>query len=200
VSHEVRSDLLVALGGDVSSYLDGEIPDLDSLDATDKATLRELAKLFAYWRRQLRSGAVREVILDVGDQYAGWITQKPAKKLVDLCSRILSDLRGTLSARLLLVSRKDRDAEKAAIVLMTMHGAKGLEFETVHIVDASKTDDGSDVVRPEAERRLMYVALTRAKNCCVVWHSGEAHPTIAESQIVYQKTRDDLLALVKRAG
>ena len=200
VSHEVRSDLLVALGGDVSSYLDGEIPDLDSLDATDKATLRELAKLLAYWRRQLRSGAVREVILDAGDQYAGWITQKPAKKLVDLCSRILSDLRGTLSARLQLVSRKDRDAEKAPIVLMTMHGAKGLEFETVHIVDANKSDDGSEVVRPEAERRLMYVALTRAKDCCVVWHSGEDHPTISESQIVYQKTRDDLLALVKRAG
>lgn len=200
VSHEVRSDLLVASGGDLSSYLDGTIPDLDSLDSTDKATLRELAKVFSYWRRQLRAGAVREVILDAGDQYAGWSTQKPAKKLVELCSRILADLRGTLSARLTVVTRKDRHTDTAPIVLMTMHGAKGLEFETVHIIDANKNDDGSEVVRPEAERRLMYVAYTRAKNCCVVWHSGQGHPTIAESQIVYQKTRDDLLALVRRAG
>jgi DNA helicase-2/ATP-dependent DNA helicase PcrA len=200
VSHEVRADLLVSLGGDVSSYLDGTIPELDSLDSTDKSTLRELAKVFSYWRRQLRAGAVREVILDAGDQYAGWTTQKPAKKLVELCSRILADLRGTLSARLMVVSRKDRDTDQAPIVLMTMHGAKGLEFQTVHIIDASKNDDGAEVVRPEAERRLMYVAYTRAKNCCVVWHSGEGHSTIGESQVVYQKTREDLLALVQRAA
>lgn len=200
VSHEVRSDLLIALGGDASSYLDGTVPDLDSLTGSDKATLRELAKTFSYWRRQLRGGAVREVILDSGEQYAGWTTQKPAKTLLDLCSRILADLRGALSARLLLVSRKDREAAGAPIVLMTMHGAKGLEFETVHIIDANKNDDGSEIVRPEAERRLMYVAYTRAKNCCVIWHSGEAHPTIGESQVVLQKTREDLFQSVRSSG
>lgn len=200
VSHEVRSDLLVALGGDASSYLDGSVPELDSVDSTDKAKLRELAKSFSYWRRQLRAGAVREVILDLGDQYAGWTTQISAKKLVELCSRILADLRGTLSARLMTVSRKDRDTSSAPIILMTMHGAKGLEFETVHIIDANKNDDGSEIVRPEAERRLMYVAVTRAKNCCVIWNSGEAHPTIGESQVVVQKTRDDLLQLVRSAA
>lgn len=199
VSNEVRSDLLLAHGGDVSSYLDGAVPAMDSMDATDKTTLRELAKTFSYWRRQLREGAVREVILDAGDHYAGWTTQKPAKKLVELCGRILADLRGTLSARLTTVLRKDRDAT-AQIVLMTMHGAKGLEFETVHIIDANKSDDGSEIVRPEAERRLMYVALTRAKNCCVLWHSGEAHPSIAESQVLSRTTCDDLLALVQRAA
>lgn len=199
VSNEVRSDLLLAHGGDVSSYLDGAVPAMDSMDATDKTPLRELAKTFSYWRRQLREGAVREVILDAGDHYAGWTTQKPAKKLVELCGRILADLRGTLSARLTTVLRKDRDAT-AQIVLMTMHGAKGLEFETVHIIDANKSDDGSEIVRPEAERRLMYVAVTRAKNCCVLWHSGEAHPSIAESQVVSRTTCDDLLALVQRAA
>ncbi len=199
VSNEVRSDLLLAHGGDVSSYLDGAVPAMDSMDATDKSTLRELAKTLSYWRRQLREGAVREVILDAGDHYAGWTTQKPAKKLVELCGRILADLRGTLSARLATVLRKDRGAT-AQIVLMTMHGAKGLEFETVHIIDANKSDDGSEIVRPEAERRLMYVALTRAKNCCVLWHSGEAHPSIAESQVLSRTTCDDLLALVQRAA
>lgn len=200
VSHEVRSDLLVALGGDAVSFLEGTIPDLDSLDSTDKATLRDLSKTFTYWRRQLRGGAVREVILDAGDQYAAWTTQRQGKRLVELCSRILADMRGTLSTRLNFVARKERDAEAAPIVLMTMHGAKGLEFETVHVIDANKTDDGSEIVRPEAERRLMYVALTRAKNCCIVWHSADAHPTISESQIVYQKTREDLLSLVRKAG
>jgi DNA helicase-2/ATP-dependent DNA helicase PcrA len=55
-------------------------------------------------------------------------------------------------------------------------------------------------VRPEAERRLMYVAVTRAKDCCVIWHGGEPHPALAEGQVIYQKTWDQLLCLVSSAA
>jgi DNA helicase-2/ATP-dependent DNA helicase PcrA len=203
VSDQVRSDLLVSLEGNVSSFLDGTIPDLHSLDKTDKDILLELAKDFAYWRRQLRAsrtglgGSVREVVRDVGEQYSKWTRSDHGKNLLDLCSRILADLNGTLSARLNFVSRKDRDLARAPIVLMTMHGAKGLEFQTVHIVDANKTENGSTIVRPEAERRLMYVAMTRAKNCCVVWHSGPMHPSLQEAQLVFKQKREELLQVVR---
>jgi len=203
VSDNVRSDLLHALGPNTGTFLDGQVPDLASVDATDKSTLFEMARDFSYWRRQLRatgnglSGSVREVVLEVGEQYSKWTKNEHGRNLVELCSRILSELRGTLSTRLAVVSRKDRDRAKAPIVLMTMHGAKGLEFETVHIIDANKNDDGSTVVRPEAERRLMYVAMTRAKNCCVVWHSGELHPSVKESQIVFKQKAGDLIELVR---
>lgn len=205
VSDQVRSDLLSAMRGNVSPFLDGSIPDMDSLDKRDKDVLAELAKDFAYWRRQLRAsrsgitGSVREVILEVGEQYARWTRNEHGKNLIDLCSRILADLKGTLSSRLMLVSRRDRDLSKAPIVLMTMHGAKGLEFETVHIIDANKTEDGSTIVRPEAERRLMYVAMTRAKTCCVAWHSGEVHPSLQEAQLVFKQTKEELLQLVRSA-
>lgn len=205
VSDNVRSDLLLALGSNTSTFLDGHTPDLASSDATDKATLNDLGKDFSYWRRQLRatgnglSGSVREVVLEVGEQYAKWTKNEHGRNLVELCSRILSDLKGTLSTRLAIVSRKDRDISKAPIVLMTMHGAKGLEFDTVHIIDANKNNDGSTVVRPEAERRLVYVAYTRAKNCCVVWHSGEMHPSIRESQIQFKQKASDLIDAVRAA-
>ncbi|WP_289221217.1 ATP-dependent helicase [Faecalibaculum rodentium] len=54
----------------------------------------------------------------------------------------------------------DRDEEAGnAVSLMTVHAAKGLEFEQVHIV--------------EEERRLMYVAMTRAKKALYLsWNSG----------------------------
>ena len=55
-----------------------------------------------------------------------------------------------------------------AVVLLTMHGAKGLEYECVFIPDAnegvtphSKSALNEDM---EEERRLFYVAMTRAKN------------------------------------
>lgn len=53
------------------------------------------------------------------------------------------------------------------ISLMTMHGAKGLEFHTVFIIGANedicpykKAETKEEI---EEERRLFYVAMTRAK-------------------------------------
>ncbi|MFZ2886978.1 MAG: UvrD-helicase domain-containing protein [Minisyncoccia bacterium] len=63
----------------------------------------------------------------------------------------------------------DQDAlqeKKEAVSLMTMHAAKGLEFDAVFVTGLeeglfpSRRDDDRD---PEEERRLFYVALTRAR-------------------------------------
>lgn len=200
VSPSVRSELLMALGGDVSDFMDGEMPSLNSMDATDKRTLMDLAKSCTYWRNQLRrTGAVREVILDVGDRFKEWTPSPSKQKLLDLCSNILADMRGTLSTRLQVVSRRERDRE-TPLLLMTMHAAKGLEFDTVHVVDANRVDDGSDVVRPEAERRLMYVAITRARDRMVLWHSAEAHPTLMETTASWVNSPAELAALLRVSG
>jgi DNA helicase-2/ATP-dependent DNA helicase PcrA len=69
------------------------------------------------------------------------------------------------------VDNHDRDAE--AIVLMTLHSSKGLEFPFVFIVGleegylphANSMDDADQV---EEERRLFYVGLTRAQKEAVI--------------------------------
>ena len=57
---------------------------------------------------------------------------------------------------------------------MTVHAAKGLEFDTVFVTgleeglfphEGNESDDQRD---EEEERRLFYVALTRAKRCLVL--------------------------------
>jgi DNA helicase-2/ATP-dependent DNA helicase PcrA len=56
------------------------------------------------------------------------------------------------------------------LVLSTVHSAKGLEWDVVHVVHAAdgmipsdmSTGDDDDI---EEERRLLYVALTRARDC-----------------------------------
>lgn len=57
---------------------------------------------------------------------------------------------------------------KAGVKLMTVHAAKGLEFDTVFIAGLEEglfphERDDADGVDSEEERRLFYVALTRAK-------------------------------------
>ncbi|MES2134749.1 MAG: UvrD-helicase domain-containing protein [Patescibacteria group bacterium] len=69
------------------------------------------------------------------------------------------------------VLQSDQDElkeEKSGVKLMTIHAAKGLEFDTVFITGLEEglfphERDGSDDVDTEEERRLFYVALTRAR-------------------------------------
>lgn len=55
------------------------------------------------------------------------------------------------------------------IILTTIHSAKGLEYDTVYLIDVYDgilplTDDSEDEKEYQEERRLFYVAMTRAKN------------------------------------
>ncbi len=60
------------------------------------------------------------------------------------------------------------------LLLMTIHASKGLEFDTViltGIADAIIPDPGTDI---EEERRLLYVALTRARESLhLICHTGK---------------------------
>lgn len=68
----------------------------------------------------------------------------------------------------------DRNRRGEGVVLSTMHASKGLEYDTVFIIDANEgiTPHEKAVLEEdmEEERRLFYVAMTRAKNqlliCC----------------------------------
>jgi len=69
-----------------------------------------------------------------------------------------------------LASDQDQVEEKTkAVRLMTVHASKGLEFDYVFITGLedglfpSKMDSGKNQDRAEEERRLFYVALTRAR-------------------------------------
>ncbi len=82
-----------------------------------------------------------------------------------------ADLNGILGAYLqnaaLYAEGDNADDNEDFVRLMTIHSAKGLEFEAVYLVGAdetifpsSRSTDEGDI---EEERRLMYVAITRAK-------------------------------------
>ena len=76
-----------------------------------------------------------------------------------------------------LVSDVDKYDETAdAVVLMTIHAAKGLEFPTVFLAGAEdgifpSVQNMSDAAEMSEERRLMYVAITRAKDKLYITHA-----------------------------
>lgn len=74
------------------------------------------------------------------------------------------------------------DDDGNGVVIATVHGAKGLEFDTVFVVGCEEKifpisrDNNDDI---EEERRLMYVAITRAKK--------DLYLTSSDSRFMYGK-------------
>ena len=69
------------------------------------------------------------------------------------------------------------DSEEAKVTLMTVHAAKGLEFKHVFIVGVEEELFPSamsmdSLAQIEEERRLLYVAITRAKETCTITYAG----------------------------
>ena len=81
----------------------------------------------------------------------------------------------------------DRESENEKVTLMTVHSAKGLEFSHIFVVGMEEDLFPSSMARTEMrgleeERRLFYVALTRARESCTItyaksrFRNGQTNP------------------------
>ena len=79
----------------------------------------------------------------------------------------------------LLKQARDRGEKASGVSLMTMHSAKGLEYKVVYILDANEgiTPHHKAVLDPdvEEERRMFYVAMTRAKERLHIYYAKERY-------------------------
>ncbi len=81
-----------------------------------------------------------------------------------------------------LATEQDRDDgdETDRVTLMTIHAAKGLEFGNIFVVGAEEDLLPSAMAKDSAmeieeERRLLYVAITRAKTFCMITYAGQRY-------------------------
>ena len=69
----------------------------------------------------------------------------------------------------------DKEEDRDTVTLMTVHAAKGLEFAYIYIVGMEENLFPSMMVESERdleeERRLFYVAITRAKERCMITYA-----------------------------
>lgn len=103
----------------------------------------------------------------------------------------------------LATDQDTQETPEERVTLMTVHAAKGLEFSNVFIVGAeeiyyrSQQDQfynniniGLRIEDIEEDRRLLYVAITRAKNYCMISYS--------KSRVIYgQAIISDLTRFIK---
>ena len=151
--------------------------------------LREMFQSFARWREALpRDGhvLVAATVLDESGYTDMWKADKSPdapgrlENLKELV-RALADfdsLAGFLDhVSLVMENEQNADGDRAS--MMTLHGAKGLEFDTVFLpgweeglFPSQRTLDEGGLKGLEEERRLAYVGLTRARKLAIVSHAA----------------------------
>ncbi len=103
---------------------------------------------------------------------------------------------GELAASLALLSHADKSDPGNQVRLMSLHGAKGLEFRYVFIIgleDGTLPHEASlEEGRLDEERRLLYVGITRAKEQLWLSHSREAQRWGTKLRLTPSRFLDEL--------
>jgi DNA helicase-2/ATP-dependent DNA helicase PcrA len=153
----------------------------DELKPKVRATFADLLRNFARWRAMLGEKPHYEVVETMLDEsgYTGMWQKDPSpqapgrlENLKELIAALeeFESLGAFLEHVGLVMDRDDGNAGQGQVSLMTLHSAKGLEFDTVFLPGWEEglfphqlALDQSGAAGLEEERRLAYVGLTRAR-------------------------------------
>ncbi|WP_020185449.1 UvrD-helicase domain-containing protein [Methylopila sp. 73B] len=175
-----------------------EVPLLEAarrlLDGPDlkpkpRSTLKELVQCFDRWSGlidKIPHTALAEQVLEESGYTDMWTKDRSAEaqgRLENLKELVRSmepfeNLRGFLE-HVSLVMDADRGPGEDAVTIMTLHAAKGLEYDTVFLpgweeglFPHQRSLDESGRAGLEEERRLAYVGVTRARRRAKVWFAS----------------------------
>nr|WP_298928626.1 UvrD-helicase domain-containing protein [uncultured Erythrobacter sp.] len=166
-----------------------ELADSDELPKRAANTIGDLMRHFLSWREAAEtmtpSDLIRLVLDETGynDMLANDRSPESAGRAENLSelARAMEEYEtlGDFLEHVSLVMDNDRGADEETVTIMTIHAAKGLEFDNVFCVGweegvfpSQRAIDEGGLASLEEERRLAYVAITRAKRRCTILHAA----------------------------
>ena len=154
-----------------------------------RETMRGLLENFKHWRGMLEAQGhivTLEALLEDSGYNAMWKADKSPdapgrlENLKEL-TRAMADFESlqTFLDHVSLVMENEEQSDDAKLSMMTLHGAKGLEFDTVFLPgweagvfpNQRSLDEGGNKSLEE-ERRLAYVGITRARKRAIISHAA----------------------------
>ncbi len=165
------------------------ILDTDELTPQARRALGNLVGDIARWRDMAGTMAHADLARQMLDE-SGYTAALQAEKTVEASGRLenLTELARAMEeyetlgdflehVSLVMDNEAARDAPK--VTIMTIHGAKGLEFDNVFLVGweegvfpSQRSLDEGGTAALEEERRLAYVAITRARRRATIIHAA----------------------------
>jgi DNA helicase-2/ATP-dependent DNA helicase PcrA len=160
----------------------------DELGPAPRRALAELLTSLRRWRDQMNvmdQAALAQMVLEE----SGYIAMLEADRSAEAAGRLdnlaelvramegFTDLQAFLE-HVALVMENDRGDHADKVVIMTLHGAKGLEFDHVFLpgweeglFPSQRALDENGAAALEEERRLAYVGITRARRRASILHA-----------------------------
>ncbi|XDZ71277.1 ATP-dependent helicase [Alphaproteobacteria bacterium LSUCC0744] len=153
----------------------------EELRPAARNTLHSFVQDIKRWRDlagSVHQGDLAKMVLDESGYTKMWQLDKSPdaegrlENLTELINAMqdFDSLQGFLE-HIALVTDGDADPEHGEVTLMTLHAAKGLEFDAVFlpgweegVFPSQRTMDENGAVGLEEERRLAYVGITRARH------------------------------------
>ena len=95
-----------------------------------------------------------------------------------------------------IIEKKSKSLSENNLKLSTIHSSKGLEYDTVFVIDLIKNefpiilDEENYFERLEEERRIFYVAITRAKNSLHLLSLKNRNKKKVEPSIFYKNSQE----------
>ena len=171
------------------SFAAARILDSDELTGAARRSLGNLVGDFARWRAKLDELPHPDLARLVLDE-SGYTAMLQADRSAESAGRLenLTELArameeyetlGAFLEHVSLVMDNDADRDADKVTIMTIHAAKGLEFDTVFLAGweegvfpSQRSMDEGGNASLEEERRLAYVAITRARKTCIILHAA----------------------------
>ena len=171
------------------TFAAAKLCDTDELSSAARKSLGRLVGDIARWRDLSNTLAHPELCRQILDE-SGYTAMLQADRSAESAGRLenLTELArameeyetlGTFLEHVSLVMDNDGSDQGAKVTIMTIHAAKGLEYDTVFLVGweeglfpSQRSLDEGGTKSLEEERRLAYVAITRARRRCVIIHAA----------------------------
>ncbi|MGB3721696.1 MAG: UvrD-helicase domain-containing protein, partial [Pacificimonas sp.] len=167
----------------------GQIVQTTDLPAGGRKALAELHENFRRWREQLGSlnhAELARIVLEESGYIGMWQADKSAEaqgrvENLNELTRAMEEFDGLQSflEHVSLVMDNDAARDEAKVTIMTLHAAKGLEYDHVFLVGweegvfpSQRSLDEGGTESLEEERRLAYVGITRAKKQAQISHAA----------------------------
>jgi DNA helicase-2/ATP-dependent DNA helicase PcrA len=166
-----------------------ELADSDELPARARSTIAGLMNRFLGWRELNTTVTPAELLRTVLEE-SGYDAMLKADRSAESAGRLdnLAELAramedyetlGDFLEHVSLVMDNDANDDEEKVTIMTIHAAKGLEFDNVFlpgweegVFPSQRALDEGGLASLEEERRLAYVAITRARRRCTIFHAA----------------------------